>query len=498
MRDDEPRTRMRPNPGGRRGMDETVQIRTARAEPPARAREIRRHDEDDRDDRRDDRGGRDRDRRDSAGGRNGREGRARRESSGRRGGRSRRAEREEPRPFTNPLVQAATPLLMLAAGLRGTADHHDVAGLYEHILEEIGRYEEAAADAGCSKQTIMDGRYTLCTFIDEAVMNTPWGCDSIWASKPLSLRLHGNTKGGENVFEMIEEELHASRSDEQLLELFYVCLSLGFEGRYRVVDNGPRQLADIRDRIYRRIRDWRDAPILRLSDHWHPVEDRRSRLVREVPAWVMALTIVVVSALVFFPLRTSLSWAARPVIQKMNGHSQATFNAVPCKPVECPSLCPPGTCPSHCPVTCPTLASRLEGTAPDELTVIAEPDGKSVLVVKGSSFASGSADVPQKLRPLLGAIAAAIKEVGGTVQVEGHSDNQPIRSMKFKDNYDLSEARARNAARLLEQEGGVSVGFLGLASDQPRYLPENLAANRDLNRRIEIVHRAGSGEACRR
>lgn len=383
----------------------------------------------------------------------------------------------------NPLVLAATPVLMLATGLRGTEEHRDVDGLYHHIIGEIGAYEEDAQAAGLPEQTILDARYALCTFIDEVVMNTPWGNQSIWATQPLLLHYHGSTRGGEVIFRMIEDQIETRDPDVDLMELLYACISLGFEGQYRVSDGGQRELAEIRERLYRRIRSWREPPRTDLSAHWQGVHDRRSRLVREVPAWVLFGAAVLIASGVYIALRTTLSSAAAPALAELNGVRKTAFEATPCVA--------PVAAQRPAVAAGPTLAGLLASEPPDIIAIDEDGRGKTTLILRGEMFASGSAEVSSDYDGILDRISQALAVVGGRVQVEGHSDNVPVRSLRFQDNHQLSAKRAESAAKILQRKlppGKVSISFLGLGPDEPRYLPAEDPANQALNRRIEIVH----------
>jgi type VI secretion system protein ImpK len=75
------------------------------------------------------------------------------------------------------------------------------------------------------------------------------------------------------------------------------------------------------------------------------------------------------------------------------------------------------------------------------------------------------------------------------VIVVGHTDDQPIRSLKYKDNFELSAARAHSVMQILS-EGLDNAGRLessGAGSSQPIALPANLPDNRTRNRRVEIM-----------
>src|SRR5262245_24619439 len=67
----------------------------------------------------------------------------------------------------NPLVQAASPLLLLTAQIRETLSQMDVAGLRHHALEELRRFEEQARASGISNEVVLSARYTLCAGLDE-------------------------------------------------------------------------------------------------------------------------------------------------------------------------------------------------------------------------------------------------------------------------------------------------------------------------------------------
>jgi type VI secretion system protein ImpK len=76
------------------------------------------------------------------------------------------------------------------------------------------------------------------------------------------------------------------------------------------------------------------------------------------------------------------------------------------------------------------------------------------------------------------------------VLVVGHTDDQPIRSLRYRDNFELSRERAVSVAAILKQAMGGSAGieWNGVGSSEPRFEPASDPANRARNRRVEIVH----------
>jgi len=105
-------------------------------------------------------------------------------------------------------------------------------------------------------------------------------------------------------------------------------------------------------------------------------------------------------------------------------------------------------------------------------------------------FASGGTEVADKQIPMLHAVTAALNQVPGRVIVVGHTDDQPVHSLKFKDNYALSAERARSVLQILGQ-GIDNAGRLepsGAGSSQPIAVPASLPENRARNRRVEILY----------
>src|SRR4051812_38299916 len=154
----------------------------------------------------------------------------------------------------NPLVANAAVLLNTVPTIRRSLHHADPAGLREYLLRAITEFEQRARAAGASPEHVLIGRYALCTMIDEAVANMPWGASPEWVQQSLLVTLHREGFGGEKFFQLLEKAMEDPRRNIDLLELMYACLALGFEGRYRVIENGRVQLDAVRDRLHEAIR----------------------------------------------------------------------------------------------------------------------------------------------------------------------------------------------------------------------------------------------------
>jgi type VI secretion system protein ImpK len=129
-----------------------------------------------------------------------------------------------------------------------------------------------------------------------------------------------------------------------------------------------------------------------------------------------------------------------------------------------------------------------------ELSVEEDGGRTRVTMLTPTLFASGSATVNSAHTTMMRRLAEALDQVPGRVLVVGHTDDQPLRSFQYKDNFQLSRERAVSVVRMLQPVLGnpSRVEYTGVGSSQPRYRPESDPANRARNRRVEIIHVPGA------
>ncbi|MDG9923398.1 MULTISPECIES: type IVB secretion system protein IcmH/DotU [unclassified Pseudomonas] len=224
----------------------------------------------------------------------------------------------------NPLVAASALLLSEVVRLKTHASAENFDALNERLNVAIKLFEHRALQEGVEGGQVMAARYVLCTVVDEAVVTTPWGNESAWSQMSLLSTFHNETFGGEKFFQLLE---HLSRNPVKhlaMLELMYICLSLGFEGKYRVLPRGMLELEAIRDSLYRQIRQLRGDVPRELSPHWEGLKEGRRRLVRIVPGWLVAVATVAGLALLY----AGFSW----VLHEQRGTVLQPYQAVEAAP----------------------------------------------------------------------------------------------------------------------------------------------------------------------
>ena len=382
-------------------------------------------------------------------------------------------------PGLNPLVRAASRLLLLAAQLRGTVSPPDVPALRRHALDEIRSFEERARSSGVAKEVVFAARYVLCAALDEAALSTPWGPVGEWAGQTLLVALHRESWGGEKFFEMLNRMSRDPGRYIDLLELQYVCLTFGFAGKYQMDEGGHSRLAEVQHDLYRRIRSVRERPQPELSLRWRGVENRRNPVIRYVPAWVVGAAALAIVGVSFAISYARLGAAADPVHAALTRIGTEAFAA---------TSGPPSS-------GGPSLKVLLAAEEERGAVAVEEDGGRTLITLGGRNlFASGSTTLDANHHQTLQAVAAALNQVPGRVLVVGHTDDVPLASLRYRDNYELSRERAVAVVRLLQRglDDRARVEWSGAGSSQPRYRPESDSINRARNRRVEIVHVSGS------
>ena len=377
----------------------------------------------------------------------------------------------------NPLVQAAAPLLSAAPRLRAMARHPNPSALRESLAESVRRFEASARAQSLPNDQVIAARYVLCTLLDEAASSTPWGGSGAWASQSLLVQFHNESWGGEKVFQLLTRLAENPSQHRNLLELVYVTLSLGFEGRYRVLDNGPAQLDDLRGRLAQMLRGLAGPVEKTLSSQWQGVATATRRLRDGIPLWVVAAAAAVLLMLVFIALRFALNVQTDTTFSALQALDAKVAKAPALPPVALTSAPPPQR-----------LAQLLQADIAAGAVQVKDLSDRSTVTVLGDTlFDPGSADVASRAKPLFERVAAALNQVSGPVLISGHTDNQPIRSLRFPSNWHLSKERAESVRKLLAATVKPDrLNAEGRADTEP-VADNGTADSRARNRRVEIM-----------
>lgn len=387
------------------------------------------------------------------------------------------------------LMAAAAPLLQLLARLRNTLTPPDAGDLRDRTAQAMRAFEQRCRAAGVPEEQLRPAHYALCASLDDVVLNTPWGSEGAWAAQSLVSSFHNEVRSGERFFSLLIRLRQNPAKFLPALELMYQCLSLGFMGRYRLSPRGPAEIDQLREELYAAIAAVRPRAEADLSPAWRGVAAPYRPMRMRVPLWVAGTAGLAVLGAVFAWSSISLNQSSDTLFAQLAQvpptQMPAITRSAPVQPVQVVQA-EPGALERLRQFLKPEIDAGL-------VAVIGTEDAPTIRVTQPGMFASGSATVAAKSAPLLERIGAALKAEKGGVEIAGYTDNEPIRTVRFPSNYQLSAARAAAAGAIVARalDDSARVRTEGRASADP-IAPNTTPEGRAANRRIEIIlHRQG-------
>jgi type VI secretion system protein ImpK len=410
----------------------------------------------------------------------------------------------------NPLVSMANPILAAVPQIRRSLKHPDAAGLRANLKDQIESLETSAFSAEISDDTISAAVYALCALLDESAAATPWGRD--WIEHGLLNAIRGETGGAEGFFAQLDRSAAEPDKNADLLEFLYVCLALGFEGRYRGVDGGRQALEQVKEQLYGLITRKRPRPEA-LSEHWRTpaaqaaadaalqtaARANAARAAAETAARDAEATVPPQAAQRFalsrLPRRAIWSAVAGIVgaaivlymlgLRLLDEQTRTALSPTPNYRVQGDQAATPAAAPAGSAAR--DLSKALEGLP---VVIIENAAGATLGLRDERQFASGSNHPAPQIHALLQKIAVALDKLPGAIVVVGHADASPP-GKRYASNAELSAARARAVAGLMAPKlaDPKRLSAEGRGDAEPLG-PNGSDAERAKNRRIAIVLKA--------
>lgn len=388
-------------------------------------------------------------------------------------------------PNPNPIMRAAGPLLLLLGRLRAALLRAPGPNLTAQIAGAIEKCDREMAAAGIAPEEANTAKYVLCATADEVLAHLPADERGASARSGLMTRFFGENNGGRRFFDELDRVEKDPRAHYFLLELFYACLALAFQGGRQSAPGGA--VDAIRADLFETLHKTGPAPPQSLSPHWQgqPLASHAVRL--RVPLWAAAGVVGLVLFGAFLTFRISLSQRAEAAAQSMGALNPLTPVTIGRKVAVAPPPAPPPT---------PAQASQLEhirnvlapNIASGALSVDSSANQIVIRIVDRDLFQPGKSAILDDVKPLMMYIAMALDDDKGAVKVVGHSDNTPISNARFASNFELSLERAKVVGALLKQSLShpERVETEGKGADAP-IASNDTPEGRAKNRRVEIV-----------
>jgi type VI secretion system protein ImpK len=381
----------------------------------------------------------------------------------------------------NAMVEAAAPLLALAASVQSGRVEIALPALHRKAAAAAERFDAALVAAGYDEETRRRARYAVFATVDDIAQNLPGRASdgAEWARRSMVVRGFRENIGGDRFWQLLKEMLGRPGEYLELIELYHACLAAGFQGRHRLGDRDGRLRETLRS-AFAALPQVRALSETELVPAWRGTPTPRGRVGFWTPIVLFSSILLGLLLIMVLGLRLVLMQTGQPSMDALLAINPATplrLSRAAVRPAE--------------PVS--AQQQRLRGFLADEIAqrlVVVEQDPSSLRVrtTVGTLFRSGSDELVPGRAALFERIAAATEREPGEVRIEGHADSDPVSSLTFPSNVALSRARAERVAAIFRTilSAPRRVSAEGFGAAQP------VASNatdegKAMNRRVEIV-----------
>jgi type VI secretion system protein ImpK len=179
----------------------------------------------------------------------------------------------------------------------------------------LGDVERNAKKLDVSADDVFAAKYAFCASVDEIILRSQFSIRDAWERRPLQLTMFGDQLAGENFFNQLETLRAKGAKHVQALEVFHMCLLLGFQGKYAL--EGPEKLNYITARLGDEIAHMKGKSA-GFAPHWARPDAIVNKLRNDVPLWVIGALF----ALIALSSYTGLNWLlSRSTEAGINGYS---------------------------------------------------------------------------------------------------------------------------------------------------------------------------------
>jgi type VI secretion system protein ImpK len=182
----------------------------------------------------------------------------------------------------NDLIAFAGPvfdlILRLKAGI--VAPSNDLRPKIASLLTD---FENRAERYRFSSKITQVAKFALASFVDETVLSNNFNLKAEWEKNPLQLEYFGEQLAGDKFFEKLSAMIKQIDVTADAVEIYYVCMLLGFKGRYAVYEK-DRLLSIMQETANALVKAGKIRPV-ELSPHWLANDQPEPPKPRKMPTW---------------------------------------------------------------------------------------------------------------------------------------------------------------------------------------------------------------------
>ena len=141
----------------------------------------------------------------------------------------------------NALLALFSDLLLLGAISCDASEIGNVGKFRERVMELFQHAEQDGQRMGIPRDTLRLAKFAVAAFLDEMILNSSCRQKEEWAFRTLQYELFNTQEAGVEFFQELNAVRHSVPLNVDLLELYYLCLTLGFEGQFTLTGREKRK-----------------------------------------------------------------------------------------------------------------------------------------------------------------------------------------------------------------------------------------------------------------
>jgi len=213
------------------------------------------------------------------------------------------------------LSDIASGCLMLILQLRSTNNYGNPVTLKAHVNEMFDNFEREARSSGIDNEKITKAKFALVAFLDETIISSEWNQKEAWLSEPLQIKMFDTFNAGEEFFIYLNDLRQRSSTNKDILEIYYLCLALGFKGKYQL--QSPESLRRIIDDLNMELHPEMYQAIDAISPNAKPDDAIVFSGSRGFPVWIYPVSAVVLFLILYLIMSLSVTGKANDIIEAL-------------------------------------------------------------------------------------------------------------------------------------------------------------------------------------
>lgn len=196
------------------------------------------------------------------------------------------------------LADICADCLLLSLQLRDTQNFGTAAELRQKITSMLDDIEREAKRNQYTMDDIQKVKFALVAFLDETIIAADWSGKDEWIANPLQVQLFNRFDAGDEFYQKLEDLLDEIRLNSEVLEVYYLCLTLGFKGKYAYLEQ--EKLRVIIDDVHQDLKLSNPKAIRKLAPHGNRNEEIAEVIQSEIPLWSIGVGAAAVGLVIYF------------------------------------------------------------------------------------------------------------------------------------------------------------------------------------------------------